>query len=433
MRVWLVTVGEPLPTDDGNERLQRTGMLANSLRLQGHDVTWWTSTFDHYHKTQRSEDDHTSVVDEHYCLRVVHSPGYAKNVSIRRITDHNIHARRIRRRMFAEANCPDLVLCSLPTLDLCRVAVDYGGAFGVPVVLDIRDLWPDIFLDAVPDWLHWAARPALVPMFRAAGYACSRAAAITGMTSAFVDWGLAYAQRSRSDLDRDFPLAYSSRSYPLPAIVEARQFWSDLGLNRPVGLRVCFLGSLGWTMADEMFTVIEAAKQLKMQGDNIQFIICGSGENLELYRTMVQDCDNIVFPGWVDAPKIRVLMEMSSVGLLPYRSRSDFARGIPNKVGEYLSAGLPIVSSLRGVTEGLLERNDCGVIYQNGDASSLVQLLRTLASDKGYVQTMAHNAKLLFAERFDAARVYDEMGTYLKEVASTHARISANRDPIRLG
>jgi len=406
-------------------------MLASSLGLQGHDVTWWVSTFDHHQKIQRWEDDRTLVLDEHYRLQVVYSPGYAKNVSIQRIADHNLHARRVRWRMLSEADRPDVILCSLPTLDLCRVAVDYGRAFDVPVVLDIRDLWPDIFLDAVPAWLHWAARPALLPMFRAAAYACSRATAITGITSAFVDWGLAYARRSRSDLDRDFPLGYLNRSQPLPTMAEARQFWSDVGLDSSVGLRVCFFGSLSWTMADEMFTVIEAARQLQMQGDNTQFVICGSGENLDAYRKAAQGCNNIVFPGWVDAPQIRVLMEMSSAGLLPYRSRADFARSIPNKVAEYLSAGLPVISSLRGVTEHLLEENDCGVTYQNGDASSLFQLLRALGSDGQRMHTMARNAASLFARRFDASRVYDEMGTYLQDVVSVNTRIAANGDSIR--
>ncbi len=408
-------------------------MLASSLRLQGHDVTWWTSTFDHYRKTQRWEDDNTSVLDEHYRLQAVHSPGYAKNVSIRRIVDHNLHARRVGRRMFAEPDRPHAILCSLPTLELCRVAVDCGHVFGIPVIVDIRDLWPDIFVDAVPAWLHWAARPALLPMFRTAAHVCSRATAITGITPAFVDWGLAYAGRSRSDLDRDFPLGYLNRSHPLPTMAEARQFWSDVGLDRLVGLRVCFFGSLSWTMADEMFTVIEAARQLQMHGDNVQFVICGSGEKLETYREAAQGCDNIVFPGWVDAPGIRAIMEMSSVGLLPYRSRDDFVRSIPNKVAEYLSGGLPIVSSLRGVTEALLRENDCGVTYQNENAASLVQLLRTLASDKDRLQRMARNAASLFAQRFDATRVYDEMSDYLQEVASVNTRIPASGKRIRLG
>lgn len=373
------------------------------------------------------------MLDEHYRLHAVRSPGYSKNVSIQRIADHSAHARRVKQRMIVTADRPDVILCSLPTLELCRVAVDYGNLHSIPIVLDIRDLWPDIFLDAVPAWARWAARPALWPMFRTATYVCSRATAITGITSAFVDWGLSYAGRSRSDFDRDFPLSYPAEPHSVQAMAEAQQYWSSIGLDTPVGLRVCFFGNLSWTMADEMYTVIEAAKQLQRQGAGVQFVICGTGENLEAYRKSAQGYDNILFPGWIDAPRIRALMQMSSVGLLPYRSRDDFARSIPNKVAEYLSGGLPVVSSLRGVTEALLRDNDCGVTYQNENATSLVQLLRTLASDKDRLQTMARNAASLFAERFDATHVYDEMSDYLQEVATINTKIPATGNSIRLG
>lgn len=418
MRVWLMTVGEPLPTDPGEQRLHRAGVLASSLRNQGHDVTWWTSTFDHYHKEQRWSHDHTALLDEHYRLQVVHSPGYKKNISLQRIIDHKSHAQRVKEKLAAETPSPDVILCSLPTLELCRVAVDYGHIHQVPVVLDVRDLWPDIFLDAFPAWAQWAVRPALLPMFNTVKYACARATAITGITSAFVDWGVAYAQRTRTHLDREFPLGYFTQPQSKETIIAAKEFWRTIGVDTPVALRVCFFGNLSKTMAEEMFALIEAAKQLHTQGDNIQFIICGSGENLELYKKMAQGYDNIVFPGWMDAPRIRALMEISSVGLLPYRSRIDFMNAIPNKVAEYLSAGLPIVSSLKGVAEALLAENNCGVTYQNADVPSLVQALRTLASDTARLQTMAGNAATLFRQRFDAQRVYNDMGIYLQQIAS---------------
>jgi hypothetical protein len=48
MRVWLITVGgEPLPIDGTNERLRRTGILANTIIKRKHKIIWWTSTFDH--------------------------------------------------------------------------------------------------------------------------------------------------------------------------------------------------------------------------------------------------------------------------------------------------------------------------------------------------------------------------------------------------
>ena len=43
MIVWLVTVGEPLPTDPGSPRLLRAGILAGLLAEKGHVVHWWSS------------------------------------------------------------------------------------------------------------------------------------------------------------------------------------------------------------------------------------------------------------------------------------------------------------------------------------------------------------------------------------------------------
>ena len=53
MRAWLLTVGEPLPCDGPNERLHRTGLLAEALHSRGHEVLWWSSTFDHARKRFR--------------------------------------------------------------------------------------------------------------------------------------------------------------------------------------------------------------------------------------------------------------------------------------------------------------------------------------------------------------------------------------------
>ncbi|GAI08595.1 unnamed protein product, partial [marine sediment metagenome] len=52
MRIWLITIGEPLPSDNNNDRLYRTGILAKLLIQRGHEVVWWTSTFDHVRKIQ---------------------------------------------------------------------------------------------------------------------------------------------------------------------------------------------------------------------------------------------------------------------------------------------------------------------------------------------------------------------------------------------
>jgi len=79
MRVWVVSVGEPLPFDEGHPRLLRAGILARMMAARGHDVTWWSSTVIHMQKTLRFNE--TTVVPQGPNLNIVclHGGLYTKN------------------------------------------------------------------------------------------------------------------------------------------------------------------------------------------------------------------------------------------------------------------------------------------------------------------------------------------------------------------
>lgn len=91
---------------------------------------------------------------------------------------------------------------------------------------------------------------------------------------------------------------------------------------------------------------------------------------------------------------------------------------MPNKPVEYLSAGLPIVSTLQGYLRTFLETYDCGITCANGDAAGLVQTLAALADDSARLKTMSDNARKVFTERFEAEKVYGGMIDYLVEVTA---------------
>jgi glycosyltransferase involved in cell wall biosynthesis len=111
-------------------------------------------------------------------------------------------------------------------------------------------------------------------------------------------------------------------------------------------------------------------------------------------------------------------MKMSSVGLAPYYSNRGFVTNIPNKPIEYLSAGLPVVSSLQGVLKTLLDDNKCGVTYQNGDVEGLTKVLLALYDGHEVLNELSRNAYRLFEERFSSEKVYGDMCDYLVKIAS---------------
>ena len=414
MRIWLVTVGEPLPTDPGAPRLLRTGMLAERLVARGHTVDWWSSTFDHVAKRHRYAAETVLDVGQRFRLLLLHGPAYRRNVSVRRWANHRTIAAHFARWIPREVP-PDLILCSLPNLELAREAVRYAGSRGIPVVLDLRDMWPDIFVDVLPPGLRWTARALTAGLRHDLVFACSRATALTGITPEFVEWGIAAAGRPRAARDRHFWLASSATAPSAVALETAHARWRELAVGNPsAGPVACFFGTMSGKL--EMDTVIAAAAELAHEPLPWRFVLCGAGDTLARYRGRARDLPNVMFPGWVNAAEIWSLMTVSSVGLAPYRSRSDFVASIPTKAIEYLSAGLPVVSSLRGSLEGLLARTGAGVTYPNGDGAALADALRSLADGRRDRAAMARSAKETFQREFVAERVYDEMAAYLEEL-----------------
>jgi len=423
MRIWLVTIGEPLPTDGPDERLFRTGILAEQLSNQGHHVTWWTSSFDHVRKRQRSTSDEKIELSDRSSLWLLHANSYSSNVSLPRMLNHRAIARKFRNIADREPK-PDIILCSWPTLELCVEAVHLGKRRGVPVVLDIRDMWPDTILDLAPRVLRPAARIALHGAYRDANYAASHAAAIVGPTDKIVDWALGYAGRKRTGWDRTFPMGYRTPAASSCGDAEADEFWKNQGIPDDGSTFVaCFFGAIGRHF--EFETIVKAARQLGQSNRRIQFVICGDGPNLNSWRRRAADRTNLLLPGWVNAPKIRSLMRRSSVGLAPYYSSWDFKIHIPNKPVEYFSAGLPVVSSLQGELANLLAKQECGLTYPNGSADDLARVLAHCDDHPEMLARMAERAANLYRNSFVAEAVYGEMGEYLCRIAGNARRRQA--------
>lgn len=85
-----------------------------------------------------------------------------------------------------------------------------------------------------------------------------------------------------------------------------------------------------------------------------------------------------------------------------------------------MSAGLPIVSSLKGTLQELLAKHEIGVTYENNNIDSLFNLLCNLYDNPHELTIMSNNSNSLFKARFSAENVYSDMCAYLEEVVNTY-------------
>jgi glycosyltransferase involved in cell wall biosynthesis len=421
MRVWLIQIGEPLPIDGDVPRLLRTGVLAQQLADRGHQVTWWCSTFNHWTKSHRYPVDTTVELSPAYRLRLLHSPGYRRNVSVRRIVDHRILAARFRTAIEQQPP-PDLIVASFPTVEMSEAAAVFGNAKSAPVIMDVRDLWPDAFLNLVPAPLKPLGKLFLSGLQRQAGRALARSDAIVGVSQSYLDWALNIAQRGRRENDGVIPLGYERSSPSVQALRDAEHRLRGAGVD-PERVICWFIGTFGRTY--DLETVIEVARALHERHEyRSQFVLSGDGGRLDDCRKLAAGLPNVVFTGWVNSTEIEWLMSVAGIGLAAYVR--DAPQSLPNKLFEYLAAGLPIVSSLGVEAAGLLDSNGCGLTYEPGNPDSLFDQLVRLLDDPLLRKSMSSKALQTFQAKYSTRQVYESFIELIERLGAPSRAPSSN-------
>jgi len=306
-----------------------------------------------------------------------------------------------------------LIIASIPTAELAWQAIKYAKSHNIPVILDVRDLWPDHIVSVAPIWLIPFARLVTLPLSRLTSKVFAQATGIFGLTDSFIEWGLNYAGRERNCYDRVVPMGYIKNSISESHLNEESQFWDTLGVKDDGDyLIVTFIGNIGRSF--DLNVILDAAQLLQVRGKRVKFVICGDGELATALSARAVDLENVVMPGWINKNQIKTLLMRSDVGLLPYVNAENFIKNVPNKPGEYLSEGLFLLSSLsKGVLFEFIKKYDCGISYEN-NALDLTDKLCFYVDSPELLKRKKENAINAFDQEFDGEKVYSEMIDFLE-------------------
>ena len=201
MKVWILQTGEPLHVDAGRPRPMRAMNLANSLIKNGHSVTLWSSSFYHQEKKHRSSNDENIQINENLEIKLIHSPGYQKNISLARLIDHFLLAKNLKKHLSKSNSLPDVAFIGYPPIETASVMIDWLKKNNVPTIIDIKDQWPVILVRSFPKLIKPLALIALSPYYYFAKRAIRKSDGISSMSNAFINWSLDFSGKSESDMD----------------------------------------------------------------------------------------------------------------------------------------------------------------------------------------------------------------------------------------
>ncbi|RVU25596.1 glycosyltransferase [Sandaracinomonas limnophila] len=418
MKIWLVTIGEPIFHPDNKLRLHRTGILSKYIleNRKDVDVTWWTSTFSHFTKKQIFENTIDCKIGTNFKMIAINGGGYRKNVSFERIRDHN-NVNEIFKKKILEEEKPDIIVSAFPTIGLCESAIAYAKINNIPILIDYRDLWPEVYIDLIPKPFKFLGKILLYPLIRRVNNIFLNATGVLGVTEGFLSIALRKAKRKKNQYDAVFPLGYLKNQYSEAELIKADNYWGTMLSNR-AKLRICFFGAIGYQSDwDTIVTCIKIAFDQKLP---VEFVICGSGDRLNELVSKTQNLDNVHFPGFVSASQIYSLMKLSDFGLCAFLSKENYLNAIPGKSIEYMSAGLPILNSLKNSELGQLI-TDFNIGFNYDDADSFLSVIKLALNSKFDKSQLKNNINKIYNNNFDSTTVYKNYLSHIENCISFYS------------
>ena len=412
LTVWIFQTGEPLVIDKGVSRAMRATNLSNKLIEKGHKVILWSSTFSHQSKEHRIDDYKEFNVNENLEIRLIPSFGYKKNISIRRLVDHAQLAYNLRKLLKREKCQPDVAFLGFPPIEANFVMSGWLSQRKVPFIVDVKDLWPDVFIENLLGWKRRIAKSILFPYFFATRNIYSQAVGITSITDKFLDHIENFSNRESNKLNKTFPLV-SDLTLSNSNLDLAESWWDRIGVYNDDIFRVVYVGNLSSNV--DLVEIKKSAQLFKKRNIKIQFVICGKGDYLQVFKDMMHNIDNVIFPGWVDKEKMTVLADRSNAWLIPYVNKENFKLSLPNKTFDALYFGIPLLSSLEGEVKKLITENEIGMFYDQ--INTLDKCILKLFHNSSLQMKMSSNAKKLYDQKFEFNKVYDKLVCHLENIA----------------
>lgn len=359
MRIWIINhYAKPYA---------RHHNLACELIRRGHEVSIFASSFDH-----RTRKEKHLLAGEKVKLKSINgvpyvwlkTPSYSGN-TIARFRNMAIFAWRIwKARKNAGFKRPDIIIGSSPHLFAALAAESIARQFQIPFIFEVRDLWPQSFVDLLNWSIHhpliWAMERIEKHLYRSADRIISL---LPGAADHMVEKG---AKREKIVW---IPNGINTNIVPLPEPPPDDEVFT-----------VMYAGAHG--LANALDPILDAASLLQQEARDRKILIRFIGDGPEKPRLQElakkRNLTNVRFDDSVPRDWIYDLLYEADSFVMPLKNSPVFRWGIsPNKLFDYLMSARPVIFSVDSPFNPVAEAQ-AGLTIPPEDSYALARAIKSL-------------------------------------------------------
>jgi len=183
--------------------------------------------------------------------------------------------------------------------------------------------------------------------------------------------------------------------------------------------RFLFAGAIGQRKG--IFLIVEVFANLVEKYNNLELIICGSGEDEDKLQKLIKEkglSDFIkIFP-WLDSNQLAEKFGSSDVFLYPSLPEKGWAEQFGFSMVEAQAAGLPVIATRIGSISEVVKDQETGLLIKPGDHRELSVAMEKLHLNKKLRQEMGRAGRRWALDNFSYQKVAEKMAKFFKEVAN---------------
>jgi glycosyltransferase involved in cell wall biosynthesis len=181
-------------------------------------------------------------------------------------------------------------------------------------------------------------------------------------------------------------------NYPLIGELDGETSWSVKQAE------VCYIGGIARIRGIE-----EVIRAMGKVNSNVRLNLCGEflePEILASCRSM-EGWNEVIYHGSVDRSKLKDILGRSVAGLVTFMPLPNHMDAMPNKMFEYMSAGIPVIASDFPLWREIVLGNRCGICVDPMDSTGIANAIDYLVNNPEEAQQMGENGRIAVRDRYN--------------------------------
>lgn len=187
----------------------------------------------------------------------------------------------------------------------------------------------------------------------------------------------------------------------------------DLSKQHETQSYICYIGALSEIRGIEH--LIDAMSFVKT---NTKLLIAGTF-NDKIFEERIRHKDAwefVEFHSQIPFSEVQKLLEKSSVGMVTFLNHENHVRSQPNKLFEYMGAGLPVIASNFPIWQDMVNKIECGICVPPDDAKAIASAIDHLITSKAKAIEMGRNGQEAVKNKLNWGREYNRLDSLYKSL-----------------